>query len=185
MASVPKEIASARLVPHPAAPPSAVRGVDAVLLRRADGGWLVEFVVDHGGALALPEPAAAARVDELWRTTCFELFVTDPAGGYREFNLSPSTEWAAYRFTGYREGMADLPLSAPPATAPEPGPTVYAQVSILPPDAIPASAGVRIALTAVIEEAGGAKSYWAVTHPREKPDFHHDACFALQLPAAG
>ena len=30
--------------------------------------------------------------------------------GYYEFNFSPSGEWAAYRFSGYREGMADLPL---------------------------------------------------------------------------
>ena len=36
-------------------------------------------------------------------------------------------------------------------------------------------------VTAVIEEAGGAKSYWAVAHPEAKPDFHDPACFAAEL----
>jgi hypothetical protein len=39
------------------------------------------------------------------------------------------------------------------------------------------------AITAVIEEADGTKSYWALNHPPGKPDFHHPDCFALELPA--
>ena len=40
------------------------------------------------------------------------------------------------------------------------------------------------AITAVIEEADGTKSYWALRHPAGKPDFHHPDCLALELPAA-
>lgn len=39
------------------------------------------------------------------------------------------------------------------------------------------------AISAVIEEADGTKSYWALRHPPGKPDFHHPDCFALELPA--
>ena len=54
-----------------------------------------------------------ARTDELWRSTCFELFLRfDDDERYVEFNFSPSTRWAAYAFDGYREGMAELPLAA-------------------------------------------------------------------------
>ena len=40
-------------------------------------------------------------------------------------------------------------------------------------------------ISRVIEEQGGAKSYWALIHPEGSPDFHAPACFAATLPAAG
>jgi hypothetical protein len=40
----------------------------------------------------------------------------------------------------------------------------------------------RLALAAVIEETNGATSYWALKHPRGKPDFHHADGFVLELP---
>jgi hypothetical protein len=39
-------------------------------------------------------------------------------------------------------------------------------------------------LSAIIEEADGTRSYWALAHPPGEPDFHHPDCFALELPAA-
>ena len=39
-------------------------------------------------------------------------------------------------------------------------------------------------LSAVIEEKDGTVSWWALAHPEGPPDFHHDACFALELPPA-
>ena len=41
----------------------------------------------------------------------------------------------------------------------------------------------RYGLTAVLEEAGGVKSYWALAHPAEKPDFHDPACLGAWLAA--
>ena len=38
-------------------------------------------------------------------------------------------------------------------------------------------------LTAVIEEEGTHKSYWAACHPKSKPDFHDPACFTGELAA--
>jgi hypothetical protein len=53
-------------------------------------------------------------VDGLWKHTCFEVFLRDPAGiGYAEFNFSPSTEYAGYGFTRYREGMSSQHCSKP------------------------------------------------------------------------
>jgi hypothetical protein len=42
----------------------------------------------------------------------------------------------------------------------------------------------RLALSAVIEETDGRKSYWALAHPPGTPDFHHPDCFTLELPRA-
>jgi len=48
---------------------------------------------------------------------------------------------------------------------------------------LPSNGPWRLGLSAVIEEAGGGRSYWALAHPPGKPDFHHSDCFALELPA--
>jgi hypothetical protein len=48
---------------------------------------------------------------------------------------------------------------------------------------LPNDAAGRLGLAAVIEEANGRLSYWALAHPPGKPDFHHSDCFALELPA--
>jgi hypothetical protein len=41
----------------------------------------------------------------------------------------------------------------------------------------------RMNLAAVIEEASGVKSYWALAHRADQPDFHDPACFVAELPA--
>jgi hypothetical protein len=49
---------------------------------------------------------------------------------------------------------------------------------------LPSNAPWLLNLSAVIEEASGRKSYWALTHPSGEPDFHHSDCFVLEVPAA-
>lgn len=165
-----------QLTAHPARLPHSVVAVEVDADIRAGVSVLVFRVT--GVVPAIPAPAAPARTDGLWQHTCFELFVKPAASeGYYEFNFSPSSQWAAYRFDGYREGMADLPL-APPAIEPiEAGIRVTIDLGDLP------AGPWRVALTAVIEERDGTKSYWALNHPGGAPDFHHPDCFALELPA--
>lgn len=129
-----------------------------------------------GGAVVMPPRATPERADGLWQTTCFELFVATADAGYAEFNFAPSTRWAAYRFEGYRAGMADLAV-APPLIVPE---ATGVTVTLSYP--LPAG-GARIALSAVIEEADGTRSFWALVHPPGQPDFHHADCFATHMAA--
>ncbi len=167
-----------RLVPHPDFPPAAVRAI-SVEVDAARRTWLLSYSVDGAHALALPAPGAGQRTEGLWRTTCFELFVRPAAGeGYFEFNLSPSTDWAAYAFGGYRERMRDLIVPVPRIER-----TAAGLTSTLDLSGLPAGPG-RLGLSAVIDELDGTRSYWALAHPPGKPDFHHPDCFALELPAA-
>jgi hypothetical protein len=55
-------------------------------------------------------------------------------------------------------------------------------LSMLPPDF--ANSALTLALSCVVEGRDGSKSFWALNHPPEKPDFHHDDCFQLQIGAA-
>src|SRR5436190_483878 len=64
----------------------------------------------------MPPVMTTARSDELWRHTCFEAFVRASSGAaYYEFNFAPSTQWAAYRFSGYRSGMCAAVEAGTPA----------------------------------------------------------------------
>jgi hypothetical protein len=49
------------------------------------------------------------------------------------------------------------------------------------PDHLPAGRSLRLGLSAVLEDADGVLSYWALRHPPGKPDFHHTDTFAMQL----
>ena len=40
----------------------------------------------------------------------------------------------------------------------------------------------ELGLSAVLEEKDGTKSYWALAHSSEQPDFHDPGCFVARLP---
>ena len=68
--------------------------------------------------LAIPHRWRSQRAERLWEHTCFEAFIAPGAAArYFELNFSPSTQWAAYAFDGYRQGMRPLALARPPSIA--------------------------------------------------------------------
>lgn len=172
----------AQLIPHPDFVPAAVEGVDVELdLSTAGVATLWYSVFASPDALLVGPEVPQRRADELWRTTCFELFVREASGpAYLEFNFSPSTEWAAYRFDDYRHGMAPFEPPHPPIIS-STGIGWFELHVTLPIDFV---GGRPLQLSAIIEEKDGRKSYWALAHPPGEPDFHYPDCFALELPAA-
>lgn len=174
------------LVPHPATPP-------------AEPSFKVWASVDHAASLAsvattniwfgvgapasrfvIPVADEPGRTDELWKTTCFEAFLRPLAEeGYTEWNFAPSADWAAYDFTSYREGMAEAEVGSPPYIRMEDNLTWWTLGATI---AVPADTNWELGLSAVLEEKDGTKSYWALAHPLEKPDFHDPGCFAARLP---
>lgn len=169
------------LLPHPATSPQSIRTVHCKLQRDAAALHLLYSVAGAPGVLLLPSPAAPARTDGLWKTTCLELFVADAGGAYREFNFAPSGQWAAYGFTARRQGMAPLAMPTPPTIQlTEQGDTTLVSVHLPGIGTGP----LRLGITAVIEEKDGPKSYWALRHGGDAPEFHDPDCFVVQLPPA-
>jgi hypothetical protein len=124
------------------------------------------------------------RQDGLWKTTCFEAFVKVAGDkGYREFNFAPSTGWASYNFSTYRTGMIAAALDPPyfDVDIREREIVVTVTIDLSKFANLPTHLPWQIALSAVIEKKDGTKSYWALSHPLGKPDFHHPDCFALTL----
>jgi hypothetical protein len=153
------------------------------VVRSRAGLLSLSYVVSGNIAeLRLPPVAAAARTDELWRHTCFEAFVdATPDDGYYEFNFAPSTQWAAYRFDGYRSGMRVATEIGAPRIEGQSASDCYTLRAELDLSSFSVNARWRLGLSAVIEETNGRKSYWALVHPPGKADFHHADCFACEL----
>lgn len=170
------------LVAYASTPPIAVRRVEARILALTDNWVRVRWRIDGPQKLVLPQFAGRGRADDLWKTTCFELFVMqkDGAPSYCEFNLSPSERWAAYDFSDYREGMSERKLDRDPDCSMRMGHAIAIFDAALPRAQMPEPPSAY-GLSAVIEEEGGVKSYWAISHHKEKPDFHDPACFEGSL----
>jgi predicted GIY-YIG superfamily endonuclease len=172
---------SVSLHPHPDFLNPAVSAIEVEIGREGDRLALRYIVTGRIEDIELPARAAPDRADELWLHTCFELFLAKNGSCYREFNLSPSGQWASYDFDGYRRDMRPAPVQAPRirtrATIKR-----FALDAYLDGDV----EGMRAGLSAIIEAKDGTKSYWALAHPAEgPPDFHHPDCFALTLAAPG
>jgi len=170
--------------PHAAAP--ALRIAAAAIT--VPGGRLgLRYRIDGDIArLRLPSPQPPGPADGLWAHTCFELFVAETgADAYREFNFSPSGQWAAYRFRAYRErDVADEALEAlgdAPRVTLRSNDTTLELDAVVPSSRLPPSArSLRLGLTAVVEDTDGVLSYWALRHPGARPDFHHCDGFVLR-----
>lgn len=159
------------LVPEPSASIARVHA-------RRQREFAEETLMQLAGKVGPPIEAASdiGRTDGLWRSTCFEVFACLRDGRYAEFNISPSGEWAAYGFTGYREDMMNLegPIRVVRAERTEEAFELDAMIDWKDWPFVD-----RIGLSAVIEDVDGGLSYWALTHPSDKPDFHHPDSFAL------
>ena len=178
------------LFPHPVTERGALNDlVEELSVKVVRGGpqqlRLIYRLKGDLAAMKFPEPRPPARADGLWRHSCFEAFIGHAgASDYWEFNFSPSTAWAAYHFSAYREGMAPLMKGAPPLITP------HVSSDQLDLDVVldlswlartPSSNGLRLGLAAVIEDKARVLSYWSLKHAAEKPDFHHPDSFVVEL----
>jgi len=178
-----------KLTLHPDARCDAVTGIAVEVARPAPRRVVVRYtVIGAIGDLSVPAETLPTRADGLWRTTCFEAFVRGPSGeAYCELNMSPSRQWACYRFDAYREGMTPMRGIGGPHVAIMRVESGLEQGAVWDLDGAPDLQNEGpwgVGLSAVIEEACGRLSHWALAHPRGKPDFHHADSFALQLVTA-
>lgn len=133
-----------------------------------------------------PATQQGQRRDNLWQTTCFELFVS-AAGNkeYWEYNLSPSHDWALFHFTDYRQNKSD---DSPPH-----GLTVTTQrinnerfeleCTIELPQAV-SSKKMELGISAVVQDIHDQLYYYALIHCKETADFHHRDSFIIGVEPA-
>jgi hypothetical protein len=175
-----------RLDPHPEHGPVSVESVEVEVRRQGDS-IILTYAVEPADSVIFPAFAQERR-DNLWRGTCFELFIRPESRGYVEFNFAPLSAWNAYSFADWRMGrrvfqpdrdpqMVDSRLDDRKERFPE-----HYALDVLVSADILSLAPARASLTAVIEEEGGKISYWALAHPPGVPNFHAPNCFVAKLP---
>ncbi len=165
--------------------PSACRDFRiSAALQVSDNHLRLSYHVDGPiDQLVIPTLAEAPQFrDELWKTTCFEVFL-QKAGqqSYEEWNFSPSHDWAHYSFESYR-----VPLSPRPKDKrPRPMELCKEENRLELKVEIPLEAAAAVAtsslwtygLTAVLHTKKNERHYWALTHAGPKPDFHDARSF--------
>ena len=165
-----------QLVPHPGCAAGSITAIEASIEPTENGCHAVFVARGDISRIAMPSLDQPGRFDNLWKTTCFEIFWSHDGTAYREFNLSPSTRWACYDFDAFRDGMRDAPAE------------VVINVSISDTElrleatissALPLPA--TVALNAIIEDADGVNRFWALAFQPGAPEFHAEACRELTL----
>jgi hypothetical protein len=168
------------LIPFPGTPAPSIGRVDVQVDWEGRSSIFVTFRISgFAGGVILPAPKPPERRDELWMRTCCEVFARRRPDDYVEFNLSPSGDWAAYAFSGYRAGMHNFDVSAPNIWI-VPKADGFELTTFIPWSDWPHVEA--IGLSVVVEATDGSKTYWALTHPSDMPDFHHADSFALISP---
>jgi len=172
------------LQPFEPLPPLADLAISGEISRR---GERLKIGYDLQGPLETVLIAAPAerpsRLDELWQTTCFELFLACPGQEpYWEFNLSPAGHWNVYRLEGYRRGLAAEPAyhQLDLRVSHDPRELRLVLEADLPPG-LAADQPLQAAITAVIQQRSGLVSYWALNHGGPEADFHRRDGFRLSL----
>ena len=124
-----------------------------------------------------PDFVKLSRKNELWKSTCFELFSGRPdEANYLEVNLGPSGAWNCYSFTSYRTGMQESDAIAPVSMLSDPmSKTLEVTLRCMPPFE---SGKYALGISAVIELAPGDTEFHALAHGA-KPDFHDREHHAL------
>ena len=155
---------------------SMARRADILAIRYVLRGRLAELVI--------PGPAKMpARRHGLWEATCFEFFLgAKNAPGYWEVNLSPAGDWNVYRFEGYRQGMAEEGACASLDFSVRRRPdrlSVALELAI--GKMVAADQPLAVAVAAVLEFRDRGLTYWALTHPGTRADFHRRDGFQLEL----
>jgi hypothetical protein len=170
----------AALERHPAVQCAALRGIEASVARTADGRLKVLYVLEGEiDRLRIPPPRPPRIAERLWQHSCCEIFIArKDLRGYREFNLSPSGEWAAYEFARYRKGALLADPALDPRIAVKRSADRLELAALIP---LHQEGKLQIGLAAVVEDQDGTLSYWALRHAPGKPDFHHPDAFALEL----
>lgn len=129
-----------------------------------------------------PPVENSQRTDKLWEKTCFEIFIkSDESSSYWEYNLSPSSNWAIYGFSAYRQGKFDeLSIDTIPIRASK----EHKQLSLASQIPLPKSLfeqNLKIGLSSVVQDDKGDIYYYALTHVKSQPDFHADESFIVTV----
>jgi len=111
------------------------------------------------------------RGDELWKQTCFELFLAKSTGSdYYELNFSPSFVWNFYYLSEYRAEPSEVEIEKEPKIE-----------SCKNSESYKISFEIELKtfdfdsynVAAILLPKQGERTFWSVHHYNHVPDFHN------------
>ena len=167
---------------HPSGSPAGIEEMRVSVIRDANAIRIRYGLTGDLSEIVWPEPSAGQRRDELWLHTCFEAFIRSPDNAsYAEFNVATNRDWAAYQFDNYRSNRQDLACPPPEISVIRDAQNAKIEIAI-PTVSLNAPQGpLLLGTNAIVETEDDARSYWALHHPLNKPDFHHIDNFQIVL----
>ena len=112
------------------------------------------------------------RANELWKATCFELFLADSKNeGYYELNLSPSLAWNFYYLKHYRADEEEVLLASEPTIQIVEDTNFYSIEFTL--ENFNFEIFDSCNLTAILLTKKDKRTFWSLKEMADTPDFHN------------
>lgn len=170
-----------RLLPHPSLPPSDI-GLNVEVREHLKVRFELTGLLKNYEIPAKRQNIQ--RMNNLWNETCLELFFgPEHQENYWELNFSPSGDWNLYSFDSYRKGMkeeARVQNVISQQTKNKNG--LEFNLEIILNDLSLEDTSLNVGAAAVMKARNGEKSYWALKHVADKPDFHRRESFIVTMP---
>ncbi len=113
------------------------------------------------------------RKDELWKTTCFELFIANKIDkSYFEINVSPDYGYNTYSFNDYRYGMKEEGSLSIKNIEKIKDNNKFNLKFILKSENLINIDNLLVNISSVIKYNNGKTEHWALNHSADKADFH-------------
>jgi hypothetical protein len=167
----------------PVRPPSNLR-ITVQVSRRSNAAILSYTVHSPIKELCVPDPAdRPLRKGGLWEETCLEFFLaTKDSPRYWEINLSPSGHWNVYRFSAYREAVQEeAAFTSLPFRVKRGKDLFLLDLELHLDRIIHSETPLQAGISAVLKLRSGEMTYWALSHPAQRPDFHRRESFIAEL----
>lgn len=173
---------------HPDYSAAAVTELSVTITRQTASRLAIHYaLVGDLSTIRMAPQVTSTRGFELWRHTCFELFLRAPnQPAYYEFNFSPSTEWTAHRFSDRRTGVViaeDVPAPTLRVEQQDNRYDYFVGLDLTTSTLVRADDDWQLAITTVVEDNAGQQSFWALAHAPGKPDFHNPDNFLCTVAA--
>ena len=157
-----------KLIPHSLIEDIFITSILDLKADRVTLSFLVEGALEN---YIFPSPQTSKRANELWKSTCFELFLAhSEKEEYYEFNISPSLAWNCYHLSTYRAEPKEVEILVEPVikTTKESG--CYRLDFELKGFAL--TSFDRVNLTAILLTKEGERTFWSLKKMQGSPDFH-------------
>jgi len=127
---------------------------------------------------SFPPEAKQRRANELWKATCFELFLANSKQDeYYELNFSSSLEWNVYYLNTYRADVQEVKLENEPKIEVHSAVDKFEIFFELDLELLSLKDFDIYNVASILLTQENERTFWSVKHENDVPDFHHRGNF--------